>query len=90
MHLRTCVDINYFDCLRVRNSFLNLCRVFLKHPVYICVCVCVCVYYIYYMCIYIGVDLVHNTINIIVESSIRHFILKLDMTNRSYIVWLFL
>jgi hypothetical protein len=35
MHLRTYVDINYFDCLHVRNSFLNLCRVFLKHPVYI-------------------------------------------------------
>jgi hypothetical protein len=31
MHLRTYVDINYFDCLHVRNSFLNLCRVFLKH-----------------------------------------------------------
>jgi hypothetical protein len=34
MHLRTYVDINYFDCLHVRNSFLNLYRVFLKHPVY--------------------------------------------------------
>jgi hypothetical protein len=33
MNLRTYVHINYFDCLHVRNSFLNLCRVFLKHPV---------------------------------------------------------
>jgi hypothetical protein len=50
MHFRTYVDINYFDCLHVRNSFLNLCRVFFKHPV--CVCVCVCMYVYIYIYIY--------------------------------------
>jgi hypothetical protein len=34
MHFRTYVDINYFYYLHMRNPFLKLCRVFLKHPVY--------------------------------------------------------
>jgi hypothetical protein len=34
MHFRTNVDINYFYHLHMRNSFLKLWRVFLKHPVY--------------------------------------------------------
>jgi hypothetical protein len=33
VHIRTYVGIKYFDCLHVRNSFLNLCHVFLEHPV---------------------------------------------------------
>jgi hypothetical protein len=33
IHFRTYVDINYFYYLHMRDSFLKLCRVFLKHPV---------------------------------------------------------
>jgi hypothetical protein len=35
MHFRTYVDINYFYYLHMRNPFLKLCRIFLKHPVYV-------------------------------------------------------
>jgi hypothetical protein len=34
MHFRTYVDIKYFYYLHVRNSFLTLCHVNLKHPIY--------------------------------------------------------
>jgi hypothetical protein len=33
MHFQTYVDMNCFCYLHMRNSFLKLCRVFLKHPV---------------------------------------------------------
>jgi hypothetical protein len=33
MHFQMYVDINYFYYIHMRNSFLKLCRVFLKHPV---------------------------------------------------------
>jgi hypothetical protein len=47
LHFWSYIDINHFY-LHMRNSFLKLCRVFLKQSVYIymCVCVCVCIYII--------------------------------------------
>jgi hypothetical protein len=34
MHFQTYVDINYFYYLHMRNSFLKLCHVFVKHPAF--------------------------------------------------------
>jgi hypothetical protein len=34
MHFWTYVDINHFYYLHMRKSFLKLCRIFFKHPVY--------------------------------------------------------
>ena len=34
-HFRTYVVMNCFDCLHVGNTYLKLCRVFLKHSVYL-------------------------------------------------------
>ena len=33
-HFRIHVVMNYIDCLHVGNTYLKLCRVFLKQPVY--------------------------------------------------------